>query len=92
MADVPTLMRQDSTSGDWRIQPLVEYLDTQRRNWSILQPNVPFPGNIILQADKGTDFRVIKKIMYSCAQAGYANISFAVNKRAGAAPRPAGRH
>ena len=35
---------------------------------------------IIVQADQGIDFRVIKKVMFSAAQAGYSNISFAVNR------------
>jgi biopolymer transport protein ExbD len=33
-----------------------------------------------LQADVSIDFRVVKKIMFSAAQAGYANVSFAVNR------------
>ena len=53
-------------------------LETLKRNWSILQPGRPFPGNVILQADIDIDFRVIKKVMFSAAQAGYANVSFAV--------------
>jgi hypothetical protein len=34
----------------------------------------------VLQADVSIDYRVIKKIMFSTAQAGYSNISFAVNR------------
>ena len=41
----------------------------------------PFPGMVILQADQKIDYRVIKKVMFSAAQAGYANVSFAVNRR-----------
>jgi hypothetical protein len=33
-----------------------------------------------MQADVSIDYRVIKKLMFSAAQAGYANISFAVNR------------
>ena len=43
----------------------------------------PQRGTVILQADKSIDFRVIKKVMFSCAQAGYSNISFAVNRVGG---------
>lgn len=64
-----------------RIEQLVQDLETLKRNWSILHPQQPFPGTIIIQADRSIDFRVIKKIMFSSAQAGYSNISFAVNKR-----------
>lgn len=65
-----------------RIEALVTRLDTQRRNWEILHANEKFKGHVILQADKAVDFRVIKKVMFSAAQAGYSNISFAVNKKA----------
>lgn len=63
-----------------RIDNLVQNLETLKRNWSILHPTEPFAGTVILQADKKTDFRVVKKIMFSTAQAGYTNISFAVNR------------
>jgi biopolymer transport protein ExbD len=64
-----------------RIEPLIENLQTLQRNWSMLHPQEPFPGMVVLQADKKIDYRVIKKIMFSASQAGYANVSFAVNKR-----------
>ncbi len=34
-------------------------------------------GQVNIQADKAIEFRVMKKVMQSCALAGYANISFA---------------
>ncbi len=68
-----------------RIEMLVENLETLKRNWSMLHPQEPFPGMVVLQADVGIDYRVIKKVMFSAAQAGYANVSFAVNRRSGAA-------
>jgi biopolymer transport protein ExbD len=77
MADTATLAADPKVE---RIEPLVQDLETLKRNWSILHPQEPFPGQIILQADVSVDFRVIKKIMFSASQAGYANISFAVNR------------
>ena len=64
-----------------RIEQLVQDLETLKRNWSILHPSQPFAGTVIIQADEHIDFRVIKKTMFSAAQAGYSNISFAVNRR-----------
>ncbi|HEY8428294.1 MAG TPA: hypothetical protein VIL20_07965, partial [Sandaracinaceae bacterium] len=61
----------------------VQDLETLKRNWSILHPNEQFSGTVILQADRGVDFRVIKKVMFSAAQAGYTNVSFAVNQGGG---------
>jgi biopolymer transport protein ExbD len=77
MADTQTLAEEATTQ---RIEQLVQDLQTMKRNWSVLHPNEPFPGTVILQADEGIDFRVIKKVMFSAAQAGYGNVSFAVNE------------
>ena len=63
-----------------RIEPLIADLETMKRNWSILHPQDPFTGQLIVQADQAIDFRIIKKIMFSAAQAGYGNITFAVNR------------
>jgi biopolymer transport protein ExbD len=63
-----------------RMEQMIQELETLKHNWTILHPSEPFAGTVILQADKGIDFRVVKKVMFSCAQAGYANISFAVNR------------
>lgn len=42
-----------------------------------------FKGDINIQADKDVEFRVIKRIMFSCATAGYNNINFAVLTKGG---------
>lgn len=80
MADTQTLASNAQLE---RIEQLVQDLETMRRNWSVLHPREPFPGTIILQADRNVDFRVVKKVMFSAAQAGYTNVSFAVNQGGG---------
>jgi biopolymer transport protein ExbD len=65
-----------------RIEPLIQRLETMRRNYAILHPNKDFPGEILVQADESIDYRVIKKLMFSAAQAGYGNVRFAVNRSA----------
>lgn len=77
MADTRTLEQEAQVT---RMEQMIQDLETLKRNWSILHPTEPFAGTVILQADEKIDFRVIKKVMFSCAQAGYANISFAVNR------------
>jgi biopolymer transport protein ExbD len=77
MADTATLAADPKVE---RIEPLIADLETLKRNWSILHPQEPFPGSLIVQADVSIDYRVIKKLMFSAAQAGYANVSFAVNR------------
>jgi biopolymer transport protein ExbD len=77
MADTATLAADPKVE---RIEQLIQDLETLKRNWSILHPTEPFPGKIVMQADVSIDYRVIKKIMFSTAQAGYSNVSFAVNR------------
>lgn len=77
MADTQTLA---ANPGLERIEQLVTDLETLRRNWGVLHPRDPFPAAIIVQADRSIDVRVIKKVMFSASQAGYSNISFAVNR------------
>lgn len=51
-----------------------------------------FKGDINIQGDKNVPFKVMKRIMYSCATAGYGNINFAVmgaKAEEGAAPAAA---
>jgi len=76
MADTATLASDPRLE---RIEALIQDLDTLKRNWSTLHPQQAFLGELIVQADTSIDYRVIKKLMFSAAQAGYANVSFAVN-------------
>ena len=77
MADTASLAESPKVE---RMEQMIQDLETLRRNWAILHPQEPFPGQVVLQADIAIDFRVIKKIMFSATQAGYANVSFAVNR------------
>jgi len=61
-----------------RIEPLVRDLEIARDNHEILHPGEPFPGRVIVQADRGTDFRVLRKVLFSVGQAGYPGIQLAV--------------
>jgi biopolymer transport protein ExbD len=56
-----------------------------------LHPSEEFNGIAIVQSDKNVEFKMLKKIMYSIAVAGYQNVNFAVIPKAkggGAAPAP----
>src|SRR5262245_23640358 len=37
-----------------------------------------FKGDVNIQANKDVQFKVMKRVLYSCATAGYSNINFAV--------------
>jgi biopolymer transport protein ExbD len=45
----------------------------------------------IIQADKSVEFKMLRKVMFSAATAGYQNVNFAVRPKAkgGAAPAAA---
>src|SRR6185369_16836997 len=77
MADTATLAH---AAGLERVDAIVNDLETLHRNWTILHPHDAFPGRVILQADRSVDFRVVRDVMFSAAQAGYANVGFAVSR------------
>ena len=64
-----------------RIEPLIQGLEAEKRKWETIHPSEPFTGEVIVQSDRNIDFRVLKKILFSAAVAGYGNVSFAVNQR-----------
>lgn len=42
-----------------------------------------FKGDVNIQANKDVQFKIIKRVMFSCATAGYQNINFAVLTKGG---------
>jgi biopolymer transport protein ExbD len=42
-----------------------------------------FKGDVNIQANKEVEFKIIKRVMFSCATAGYNNINFAVLSKGG---------
>ncbi|MCB9629192.1 MAG: biopolymer transporter ExbD [Sandaracinaceae bacterium] len=86
VADSATLAANADVS---RIEQLIQNLNTVKQNWQVLHPGQDFPGMVIIQCDLNVDFRVIKKVMFSISQAGFPNISFAVNGTGEDAPAPA---
>ena len=75
-----TVLNQDNTA-DWKIVELHDTLVTLKNNYKLLHPSDEWKGMVIVQADKGVDFKVIKKVMYSCSMAGYQNVNFAVQQK-----------
>jgi biopolymer transport protein ExbD len=48
-----------------------------------------FKGDVNIQANKEVEFKIIKRVMFSCATAGYNNINFAVLTKGGDTAAPA---
>ncbi len=72
----------DRDTTDWKLTDLHDQLVTLKNNYRLLHPSDPFDGTIIVQADRNVDFKTVKKVMYSCAVAGYQNVNFAVQQKA----------
>ncbi len=74
-------LNQQNTS-DFKITKLHDDLVTLKNNYKLLHPSDTAGYNtVIVQADKNVDFKVIKKVMFSCSLAGYANVNFAVQAK-----------
>lgn len=66
---------------DMLILPLIEALNKNTKKIAfIAQSNtsLKFSGEVLVQGDKSIPFLLLEKIMYSCGQAGYNNLSLAV--------------
>ena len=64
------------------IPALEERLRDERKRWEFVHQNDPdrdraWKGELNVQADVKVPFRVVKRVMYSAAQAGYPNVNFA---------------
>jgi biopolymer transport protein ExbD len=72
------------------IPALEDKLRELKKNFEAIHSNSDkqeFNGDVNIQADKQVPFKVIKRVMFSCAAAGYGNINFAVlNVGSGDAP------
>ncbi len=67
----------------WNIPVLEEKLRDLKKRYEMIHQGDPasaFKGDINIQGDKAVQFKTIKRVMYSCNQAGYLNINFAVTQ------------
>ena len=49
----------------------------------------PFDGNLIVQADEETDFKLVRRAIFSANEAGWVHLQFAVRKVLTGAAAPA---
>jgi biopolymer transport protein ExbD len=75
-------LTRDTATGDLRIGELVDELVTAKNNYKLLHPAEDFKGVCIIQSDKNVEFKVLKRVMFSAASAGYQNVNFAVRPQA----------
>ena len=63
------------------IDELYQYLDIRAKQYekiSAANPTASFTGKLVLEGDKEIPFKLLKKILYTCGQAGFINQSLAV--------------
>jgi biopolymer transport protein ExbD len=63
---------------DLRVQNLTDKLQEMRKIDEMMHPGQKFKGNIIINADKDVDFKLVRKVMFAAAEAGYTNVNYAV--------------
>lgn len=81
----------DLEKGDvWNVPALEEALRDEKRKYEQAHQgdDKPFKGLINIQADRKVQFKIIKRVMFSCNQAGYGNINFAALAKGSDAPPP----
>ncbi|HJL43755.1 MAG TPA: biopolymer transporter ExbD [Myxococcales bacterium LLY-WYZ-16_1] len=63
---------------DLRVPELTDKLQEMRKVDEMMHPGQPFKGQIIINADKEVDFKLVRKVMFAAAEAGYTNVNYAV--------------
>jgi len=82
-------LMKDSATGDMKITELHDELVTAKNNYKLLHPTEDFKGVCIIQSDKNVEFKMLRKVMFSAAAAGYQNVNFAVRPKAKGGIAPA---
>lgn len=57
---------------------LVRDLEALRGSWDLLHPREPFPGSLLLAADRRTRWGALRPLLAAAARAGYARPQLAV--------------
>jgi biopolymer transport protein ExbD len=77
VASVPEVM---AATGDL-IEPLKAELDLQSSRQVIRQANAAKTQAITIMGDKEIPYRLLRKVMYTCARANFSDVSFAVQRK-----------
>lgn len=77
VADVAAVINQQ---GDL-IEPLKAELDIQANRQVIRKENEAVSKNVTIMGDKEIPYSLLRKIMVTCAQANFSDVSFAVRRK-----------
>lgn len=67
---------------DWNLPLVQEKLIAYKTFFEGIHNGEPFPGEVILQADQGTEFLYIKRVMFTLVKIGFNNINLVVRGEA----------
>ena len=74
---------------DWALPNLRAQLKTYKQFFEAANSGLPFPGEVIIQADKEIEFLYVKRAMFTLLKEGYNNIDLVVSGEASfAVPDP----
>ncbi len=63
---------------DLRVPALTDKLQEMRKVDEMMHPGQAFKGQIIISADRDIEFKLVRKVMFAAADAGYTNVNYAV--------------
>jgi biopolymer transport protein ExbD len=67
---------------DWELPQMKQRLRSYKEFFEAAAAGVPFPGRVIVQADKDISFLYLKRVMYTLVSEGYTNIDLVVSGEA----------
>ena len=67
---------------DWSLPKMRAQLRTYKEFFLAANSGMPFPGEVILQADRGIEFLYVKRAMFTLLQEGYSKIDLVVSGEA----------
>ena len=73
---------------DWDLPLLSQKLNEYREFFQSVNPTATFPAEVVVQADRDTQFLLLKRVMYALTKVGYTNINLAVMGQARPATPP----
>ncbi|PVZ62982.1 ExbD/TolR family protein [Pelagibaculum spongiae] len=79
VARIENLLQQDSD----QIAPLAAALQLKTQRWQALHSTEEMPKDgrkVTILADKGLSYQLLRKVMNTCSQQSYSQISLAVNR------------
>lgn len=81
-ADSNSPLKTQKEEFEWDMPKLATRLKDYRRMYESIYPGRNYPGDVIIQADKGLSFVYLKRVMYTLVKEGFSAINLVVRGRA----------